>query len=112
MATHCIFFKKFQCLNCNNSCNICPCNKYVKIQYLSSLFQKENRTENVKTLQINCINNGVTNGLNIRKNVCKTALYGKINERRDGGGLLIGAYTQNIGNNIKEGRKKFKALID
>ena len=67
MATHCIFFKKFQCLNCNNSCNICPCNKYVKIEYLSSLFQKENRTENVKTFQINCINNGVTNGLKYQK---------------------------------------------
>ena len=69
MVTHCIFLKKYQCLNCNNSYNICRCVKYVKIGCLLSLFEKENRTENVKMLQFqnNCINNGVAYGLKQKK---------------------------------------------
>ena len=60
--------KKCQCLNCNNSCNICPYIRYVKIACLLSLFQKKNRTENVKMLlQSNYINNGVTNGVKQKK---------------------------------------------
>ena len=60
--------KKCQCLNCNNSCNICPYIKYVKIAFLLSLFQRKNRTENVKMLlQSNYINNGVTHGLKQKK---------------------------------------------
>ena len=55
MATHCIF------LNCNNSYNIWP---YVKSVKIGCLFQKKNRTENVKMLlQNSYVNNGVTNGL-------------------------------------------------
>ena len=48
-------------------------------------------------LQNNCINNGVTNGLKHRKEkkAYKTALCGKIKEKRDGGEWLIGAHTQN-----------------
>ena len=58
----------FRYLNCNNSCNICPCIKSVKIECFLSLFQKKNRTENVKKfLQNTCINNGVTNGLKQKK---------------------------------------------
>ena len=73
MATHCLF------LSCNNSYNICPYVKFVKIGFLF-LFQKKKRTENVKMLlQNNCINNGVTNGLKKKqkKKACKAALYGK-----------------------------------
>ena len=48
MATHCIFLKKCQYLNCNDSCNICPCVKCEKIGCLLNLFQKKNnrRSEN------------------------------------------------------------------
>ena len=61
MVIYCIFLKKCQCLNCNNSYNICPCARCVKIGCLLSLFQKKNRTKNVKMLlQNNCINNGIT----------------------------------------------------
>ena len=44
MTTHCIF------LNCNNTYNICPYVKCVKM-----------------LLQKNCINNGITNGLKQKK---------------------------------------------
>ena len=67
MSIHCIFLKTFQCLNCNSSYSTCPCLKCGKIGCLLSLFQKKNRTENVKMmLQNNCINNCVTNVLRQR----------------------------------------------
>ena len=52
MTTHCIVYykKKFQCLNYNNSYNICPCVKCVKIGCLLSSFQKKNRPENLKNV--------------------------------------------------------------
>ena len=59
-----ITHRKFQCLNCNNFYNICPCVRSVKIRCLLSLFQNENRTKNSKILlKNNCINNSVINGL-------------------------------------------------
>ena len=39
MATYCIFLKKCQCLNCNNSYDICPCVKCVKIGCLLKQLQ-------------------------------------------------------------------------
>ena len=39
MATYCIFLKKCQCLNCNNSEDICPCVKCVKIGCLLKQLQ-------------------------------------------------------------------------
>ena len=50
-------------------------------------------------LQKNCKNNDVTNGLKQkkkRKKHRKIALYGKIKEKRDEDGWLIGTHTQNI----------------
>ena len=50
-------------------------------------------------LQNNCKNNDVTNGLKQkkkRKKHRKIALYGKIKEKRDEDGWLIGTHTQNI----------------
>ena len=68
MATHRIFFKMLQCLNCNNSYNICPCIKFVKIECFLSSFQNRSGRENDKILlQNNCINIGVTNGLKQKK---------------------------------------------
>ena len=64
LATHSIFLKKYQCLSCNNSYNIYPCVKFMKIGCFLSLFRKRNGTENVKMLlQNNYVNRGVTNGL-------------------------------------------------
>ena len=42
-------------------------------------------------LQNNCINNSVTKGLKqkSRKKACKTALYGKIKEKRDTWGVWL-----------------------
>ena len=56
--------KKIQCLNCNNSYNICPRVKCVKIGCLLSLFQKKNKAKNLKMLLQNIyVNSSVTNGL-------------------------------------------------
>ena len=64
MINHCIFLKKCQCLNCNSFYSICPGVKCLKIGCSLSLFEKKNRTENVKMfLQNNSINNDVTNVL-------------------------------------------------
>ena len=54
------------CLYCNNSYNIYP---YVKCVKIGCLFiSKESRTKNEKRLlQNNCINNSAINGLNERK---------------------------------------------
>ena len=64
------------------------------------LFQKKNKTENVKILLKNtCINNGVTNGLKERKKTCKTALYGKKKKRHRlqvSASKLLGAQSSNI----------------
>ena len=46
-------------------------------------------------LQNNCLNNGVTNGLNKRKKKSmQTVLHGKIKERKND--WLIGANTQDV----------------
>ena len=64
VTTHCILKKKIQCLNCNNSYNICPRVKCVKIGCLLSLFQKKNKAKNLKMLLQNIyVNSSVTNGL-------------------------------------------------
>ena len=64
MATHDMF------LNCNQSYNIFP---YVNVRKLHvCLFQKKNRTENVKILlQNNCINNGLKKGIKQKKGTSK-----------------------------------------
>ena len=69
------------------------------------------------------MNNGVTNGLKqkkARKHVCKTALHGKIKERRETKGeWLIGVLTQivkckpfNCNQTIKDKAKARKAPFD
>ena len=69
-------------------------------------------------LQINCINNGVTNGLKSKKGKkpYKTALYSKIKERRQTRGeWLTGAHTQNIPhckNTTKDKKMAYNAPID
>ena len=64
VITHCIFLKKVSMFVAILA--IC-----LKIGCWLSLFQKKNRTENLKTLfENNSINNSVTNGLN-QKNVKK-----------------------------------------
>ena len=52
MATHCIFLKKCQCLDCSNSYSICPCVKCVKIGCLLSVFQKKKQNKKCENVVV------------------------------------------------------------